>query len=386
MVPFSYTLRSLFVRRSATLLTMSGIAAVVAVAGGVLSLQQGFQGLYESHGREDVAVFLRPGATYEGDSLFSRDRALKLTRGLTEVAEDASGPLASMECYLALLHPRVTGGETNVPVRGVQPATFRVRADEVRIVEGRNFTPGSDEVIIGQRLVGRVQDCVVGGVLELNLTPYRVVGVFESDGPADTEIWGDLDRLLVGLERIGPNRVIATLKPGADVEALAARLEGDKEVPAKVLTERDYLGGQTAGLSALLIVLAVLLALMMSSAALLTATNTMFAAVAARTHEIGILLAAGFRPGSIFLSFLLESWLLGLGGGVLAALVLLPLNGLETSTTNFQTFTEVAFSFRVTPFVVLVAVVFASGLGLFGGALPAWRAARLRPTEALRRG
>ena len=386
MVPFSYTLRSLFVRRSATLLTMSGIAAVVAVAGGVLSLQQGFQGLYESHGREDVAVFLRPGATYEGDSLFSRDRALKLTRGLTEVAEDASGPLASMECYLALLHPRVTGGETNVPVRGVQPATFRVRADEVRIVEGRNFTPGSDEVIIGQRLVGRVQDCVVGGVLELNLTPYRVVGVFESDGPADTEIWGDLDRLLVGLERIGPNRVIATLKPGADVEALAARLEGDKEVPAKVLTERDYLGGQTAGLSALLIVLAVLLALMMSSAALLTATNTMFAAVAARTHEIGILLAAGFRPGSIFLSFLLESWLLGLGGGVLAALVLLPLNGLETSTTNFQTFTEVAFSFRVTPFVVLVAVVFASGLGRFGGALPAWRAARLRPTEALRRG
>ena len=383
MVPFSYTLRSLFVRRSATLLTMSGIAAVVAVAGGVLSLQQGFQGLYESHGREDVAVFLRPGATYEGDSLFSRDRALKLTRGLTEVAEDASGPLASMECYLALLHPRVTGGETNVPVRGVQPATFRVRADEVRIVEGRNFTPGSDEVIIGQRLVGRVQDCVVGGVLELNLTPYRVVGVFESDGPADTEIWGDLDRLLVGLERIGPNRVIATLKPGADVEALAARLEGDKEVPAKVLTERDYLGGQTAGLSALLIVLAVLLALMMSSAALLTATNTMFAAVAARTHEIGILLAAGFRPGSIFLSFLLESWLLGLGGGVLAALVLLPLNGLETSTTNFQTFTEVAFSFRVTPFVVLVAVVFASGLGLFGGALPAWRAARMRaaPTK-----
>jgi len=227
MVPLSYTLRSLFVRRSATLLTMSGIAAVVAVAGGVLSLQQGFQGLYDSHGREDVAVFLRPGATYEGDSLFSRDRALKLTRGLPEVAEDASGPLASMECYLALLHPRVTGGETNVAVRGVQPATFRIRENEIRIVEGRHFTPGSDEVIVGKRLVGRVQDCAVGGVLELNLTPYKVVGVFASEGPADTEIWGDLDRLLVGLERIGPNRVIATLEPGADVDALAARLEED---------------------------------------------------------------------------------------------------------------------------------------------------------------
>ena len=385
MVPLSYTLRSLFVRKSGTFLTMSGIAATVAVVAGILALQQGFQSLYASHGREDVAVFLRPGATYEGDSLFTRGRALKLTRGLPEVLEDEKGPLASMECYLALLHPRLDGGETNVPIRGVQPASFRIRKDELRIVEGRNFQPGSDEVIVGEKLVGRIQGCEVGGVLELNLTPYKVVGVFASDGPLASEIWGDLDRMLAGLDRIGPNRVVASLKPEADLEDLAARLESDKEVPAKVLSEAEYLSGQTAALSFLLVALSAILGFLLSAAALLTATTTMFAAVSSRTHEIGILLASGFRPFSIFLAFLIEALLLGLGGGLLAALLLLPLHGLETSTTNFQTFTEVAFSFQITPLVLGVSIFFASLLGTFGGALPAWRAARLLPTEALRR-
>ena len=403
LVPLSYNLRSLLVRRSTTLLTVLGIGATVAVVAGVLSLQQGFRSLYTSHGREDVAVFLRPGATGEGDSSFRRDKGLQLIKTLPEIAVDGEGqPLASMECYLAVRRSRAGGSgkdETNVPIRGVQPATFAIREGDLRLVEGRLFEPGTDEIIVGASLVDRIQDCRLGDVLTLNTTPFRVVGVFECPGPFESEIWGDLDRMLAALERYGPNRVIARVRPEAfapalapedlgyetRLGALAERLKTDREVPAKVLTEREYLAAQTQMLSAVLVFLGGFLGLVMGVAAVFTATNTMLAAIAARTHEIGILLASGFRPFPIFLSFLSEALLLGLLGGLAGCLMTLPINGIETGTTNFQTFTEVAFAFRVTPTVLVVSVLFALVLGLAGGAWPAWRAARMSPTEALRR-
>jgi len=385
-VPLSYNLRSLFVRRVGTALTVLGIGATVAVVAGILALQQGFRAMYAESGRADLAVFLRPGSTTEGYSVFSRDRGLKLIKKLPEIAVDAKGiPLASMECYLAVRRFRESGGETNVPIRGVQPPTFEMRTDELHIVEGRNFAPGSDEVIVGQRLVGRIRNCHVGDVLVLNTTPFRVVGTFACDGPYESEIWGDLDRLLDALERYGPNRVLAQLRPGTDVAALSARLAEDKEVPATVQTEREYLTSQTIALSGVLVFLGGFLGLVMGIAAVFTATNTMLSAIASRSHEIGILLATGFRPLPIFASFLLEAVLLGLIGGVVGCLMTLPLNGVETGTTNFQTFSEVAFAFRVTPTVLGTAVLFSLVLGLLGGAWPAWRASRLRPTEALRR-
>lgn len=386
LVPFTYNFRSLLVRRSATLLTVLGIGATVAVVAGVLALQQGFSRLYADAGREDVAVFLRPGATGEGDSVFSRDRGLRLVRNMPEAATDENGqPIAGMECYLAVRRFRLDGGETNVPIRGVQPPTFTIHGDGLRILEGRNFDPGADEVIIGSSLQGRIRGCDLGEVLRINTTPFKVVGVFESDGPYGSEIWGDLDRMLTALERYGPNRVIAQLPEGESIDALAARLENDKEVPAKVLTEQDYLAAQTEMLSAVLIFLSGFLGIVMGVAAIFTATTTMLAALAARTHEIGILLSTGFRPFPIFLSFLFEALLLGLLGGAAGCLMILPINGIETGTTNFQTFTEVAFSFRVTPTVLISAVVFALVLGLLGGAWPALRAARMKPVDALGR-
>ena len=148
LVPLSYNLRSLFVRRSSTLLTVFGIGATVAVVAGVLALQQGFASLYETGGDEDVAIFLRPGASYEGESMFTRETATNLAKSLPEVAEGPDGaPLASLECFLARRMEKTGGGETNIPVRGVQPQSFAVRGDAFRIVEGRNFTPGTDEVV-----------------------------------------------------------------------------------------------------------------------------------------------------------------------------------------------------------------------------------------------
>lgn len=386
LVPFRYNLRSLLVRRSATLLTALGIGATVAILAGVLALEAGFRTLFAETGREDLFVFLRPGSTNEGDSIWRRDLADRLVKTLPEIRRDAEGqPLASKECYLAVRRMRIGGGETNVPVRGVEPRSFDIHGDTVRIVAGRRFRPGADEVIVGSKLVDRIRGCHLGDVIQLNTTPLNVVGVFESDGPFASEIWGDLDRMQAALVRPFPNRVVALLQPGTDVAALGSRLKDDKETPAKVLTERAYLAGQTGPLSGTLLTLGGVLAVVMGLAAIFTATNTMLAAIAARTHEIGILLACGFGPFAVFLAFLGEALVLGLLGGALGCLIVIPLNGLETGATNFSTFTEVAFAFRVTPGVLLTAVLFSLVLGLLGGAIPAWNASRLAPVSALRR-
>jgi putative ABC transport system permease protein len=386
LVPLSYTTRSLLERPSSTLLTVVAMGATVATLSGVLALQQGFQTLFTRSGRDDLVVFLRKGANSEGESGFDRDTAGVLLKGLPEVALGADGrPLASGEIYLAVRREKETGGETNVPIRGVQPTSFAIHGDHLRMIEGQRFTPGADEVIVGRALVGRIRDCHVGAVLQLNTTPFRVVGVFEHDGPYTSEIWGDVDRLSAALQRPGFNRLIAQVAPGTDVDALNRRLDADKQVPCKAMTERTYLTSQTRALSAVLLGLGFILAVVMGTAAVFTGTNTMLAALASRTHEVGILLAIGFRPLAIFLSFLLESILIGLLGGAVGCLLALPLDGLKTGTTNFQTFTEVAFAFRITPMVLVPAVLFAMVLGVLGGTVPAILAARLRPTQALRR-
>jgi putative ABC transport system permease protein len=386
LVPFRYNLRSLLVRRTATLLTALGIGATVAILAGVLSLEAGFRTLFAESGREDMVVLLRPGSTSEGVSIWRRDLADRLAKTLPEIRRDAAGqPFASKECYIAVRRFRVGGGETNVPVRGVEPRSFDIHGDTIKIVAGRRFRPGADEVIVGKKLVDRIRGCALGDVIQFNTTPLSVVGVFDSDGPYASEIWGDLDRMQAALVRPFPNRIIALLDPAADVKALAKRLEADKETPAKLMTERAYLTAQTGALSETLLRLGSMLAIVMGLAAIFTATNTMLAAIASRKHEIGILLSCGFRPLAVFLAFLGEALVLGLIGGVLGCLIVVPLNGLQTGATNFNTFTEVAFAFRVTPEVLLTAVVFSLVLGLLGGAAPAWRAARLPPVAALRR-
>ena len=385
LVPLSYNLRSLLVRRTASVLTLLGIGATVAVLAGVLALRQGFSSLYAAAGQEGVAVLLRRGSMNEGDSSFARQDAQELIKTLPELARGPDGaPLGSMEVYGALRLPKRGGGEANVPIRGVQPATFAIR-EGLRVVAGRGFRPGHDEVIVGARALERVRGVEPGDVIQLNTTPFRVVGVFELDGPLESEIWGDLERMLVALQRPGPNRVLARLAPDADVRALAARLAEHREVPAKVLTEAAYLASQTEMLATVLGFLGAFLGGVMGLAAIFTATTTMLAALASRTNEIGVLLALGYRPLPIFLSFLFESLVIGLAGGLVGCLIAWPLDGLRTGTTNFQTFTEVGFAFQLTPSVLATAVAFALGLGLLGGAWPAWRAARLTPTEALRR-
>jgi putative ABC transport system permease protein len=386
LVPFQYNLRSLLVRSGNTWLCVFSIAATVAVLAGVLSLQQGFATIFQEQGRNDLVVLLRTGATSEGESAFDRERAQVALKELPELATDAQGKkLASAELYLAALLPRIEGGSTNVPLRGVQPTTFTIHGDSWRIAQGRNFTPGTDEVVVGRALSERIQNCLVDQVITINVTPFRVVGIFESKGAYQTEIWGDVDRMQQALKVDHYSRIIGQLQAGETAEALNTRLETDKRIPAKVLSERTYLANQTGPLTTLFQVLGGFLGLIMGVAAVFTGTNSMLSALTARTHEIGILLATGFRPLAIFVSFLFEAILLGLLGGIVGVLLVLPLNGMQTGTTNFATFTEVSFAFRTTPTAMITAIVFAIVLGLVGGAWPAWRAARMTPVQALRR-
>ncbi|MBL9079399.1 MAG: ABC transporter permease [Planctomycetes bacterium] len=386
LVPLQYNFRSLVVRKGNTLLTAFSIAATVAVLAGILSLQQGFSTMLQEQGRTDLVVMLRTGANAEGESAFDRDRAEVALKEIPEFATAASGaPLASAELYLAALLPRQDGTKTNVPLRGVQPMTFDIHGSDLRIVEGKRFAPGTDEVIIGKAIASRLANAKVGDVLQINVTPFRVAGIFESKGAYEGEIWADCDRMQAALKVGHWSRVIGVLRPDADSGALAARLETDKRIPAKVLTERAYLASQTGALTGMFVFLGVLLSTIMGIAAVFTGTNAMLAALAARTHEVGILLATGFRPFAIFVSFVVEAMMLGLTGGVVGVLLVLPLNGMQTGTTNFSTFTEVSFAFRTTPLAMVVAVVFSLALGLVGGALPALRAARMTPVQALRR-
>jgi len=384
-LPIRYSLRNLTVRRSAAALTALGIAMTVAVFAGVLSLNAGFEQLYEPRGDTGLAIFMRPGATSEGESAIQREEADILLKERPEIARNAEGrPLAAAETYLAVYMEKTDGGLTNVPLRGVQPMSIELRGDKVKLVDGRWFEWGSDEVVVGRPLTQRMRGCRIGDVITLNTATFRVVGVIQSSSAEGGEIWGDVDRMMAALQRPVFSRVVARVVPGTDIAALSEELQDDARIPAQVLDEQSYLAKQTTFTGGMLKFLAFFLSAVMGVAAVLGAINTMLAAVAARTHEIGVLLAIGYSRFSIFLAFLVESALIGLIGGLLGLLIALPFNGHETGLSNWNTFTEVSFAFRLTPQLALQSFILAFLLGLIGGALPALRAARLKPVEAFR--
>ena len=384
-LPLAYTFRNVVVRRSSAALTAFGIAMTVAVFAGVLSLRAGFEQIYKPRGDATIAIYMRPGAASEGESAVPRDQTEILIKERPEIERDAAGqPLAAAELFLAVYMDKLDGGTTNTPLRGIRPASIALQGDRLKLVEGRWPEFGSNEIVVGKPLVTRMKNCRVGDTLPINMTPFQVVGVFEHPGAEGGEIWGDVDRFLDALDRTLFSRVVARVTPGTDIKALSKQLEHDERVPVQVLSEPDYLAAQTEMSGGMLSFLAVLLSIIMGAAAVLGSINTMLASVAARTHEVGVLRAIGYSRLSIFLTFLFESALIGLIGGALGLLIALPFDGVETGFMNWNTFTDVSFAFRLTPGLALQSFVLAFVLGLIGGALPALRAARLKPVEAFR--
>jgi ABC-type lipoprotein release transport system permease subunit len=279
---------------------------------------------------------------------------------------------------------KIGGGVTNVPLRGVQPMSLDIHGGALKLVEGRWLRFGSDEVVVGRALSERIRNCRVGDTLRLNTVPFKVVGVFDNQGVYGGEVWGDVERMMEALERPFFQRVLARLQPDQDLEKIAKDLEADPRHPCKFQSERDYMASQTRLLGFALTFLALFLTVIMGLAAVLGAIITMLASVAARTHEIGVLLALGYKREAIFFAFLFEALLIGLIGGALGVLLVLPLNGTKTGAMNWNTFTDISFEFQVTPGLMAVSVSIALLLGIVGGVLPALRAALLKPVEAFR--
>ena len=274
---------------------------------------------------------------------------------------------------------------TNITLRAVTPRAFEVRSG-IDIVEGRTFTPGLDEVIVGRRLVDRIEDIAIGETLKYQQKRFRIVGLFESSGGAfESEIWGDFDTLGAVFQRgAGSNSLVVRMKDPETIPELDRWIRDQPQMQLQALQEREYYEEQAGALAMILRSLATFVAFVMGVGAVFGAMNTMYAVVAARTREIGTLRALGFSRRAVLASFLIESVILSFLGGVVGCLLAFPMNGFSTGTGQTQSFSEIAFSFRITTDIVITGLVFAVVMGVVGGLLPAFRGARLPITTALR--
>jgi putative ABC transport system permease protein len=282
--------------------------------------------------------------------------------------------------------PKVTDGmPANVTLRAVTPRAFEVRGG-ITLVEGRNFTPGLDEVIVGRKLTTRIQGLAVGGNVKYQQKLFKIVGLFESTGGAfESEVWGDYDTLGAVFQRgAGSNSLVVRMKDPATIPEFDRWIRAQPQMQLQALSERKYYEDQAGPLAKTLQGLATFVAVVMGIGAVFGAINTMYAIVGARTREIGTLRALGFSRRSILVSFLIESVILALIGGAIGVLLAFPMNGFSTGTGQTQSFSEIAFAFRITPGIVATGMIFALAMGVLGGLLPALRGARLPITSALR--
>jgi len=336
-------------------MTASGIALVIAVFVIVMAMVAGIGATIIDSGAPDNMVVVRRGATTETYSLMTLDQFNAL-RFLPAIRRDAAGnPLASPELPVQTLLQRTSGGSENIVFRGVLPVALEVH-DQIHLVAGRMFRPGMNEIIVGKSLVGRYSNCTLGAILRFGRGTWRVVGIFEALGSSfESEIWGDIHSVQDEARR-GAYYACARIKlaAGANVAALIQRIANDPRIDLQAQSEPEYYRDEamvTTQLRSLVMVVAVI----MGIGAIFGAMNTMYAAVAAQRVEIATLRALGFGPGAVMLSFLVESLVLELVACVIGVILALPMNGFSTSFANFVTFSTMAFSFRVSPAIIIEA-------------------------------
>ncbi|MBI3540497.1 MAG: ABC transporter permease [Candidatus Eisenbacteria bacterium] len=384
-IPLTYNVRNVLQRPVSTLTTAIGIGLTVAILIGALALAAGFRASLVSTGSPNNAMVLRKGADSEISSGISR-AAAEILRSHPSVALGADGrPLASAEVVLVANKPRLgQTGSSNLTVRGVDPTAIPVRG-KVSIIEGAMFTPGTDEVIVGRRVAARFANCAIGDRIRLQQRDFKVVGHFASGGSAfESEIWGDAAVLGPALDREGFQTVVYRMKDPSRFEAIKRELEADPRLQVQVQREQAFYAEQSRAFTGLITGIGAFITGIMAVGAVFGAMNTMFATVGTRRREIATLHVLGYSPWSIMTSFVIESVFLAMIGGAIGCLLALPINGITTSTTNFQSFSEMAFAFSVTPAVLLAGFLFSVVLGLVGGFLPALRAARQPISASLR--
>jgi putative ABC transport system permease protein len=377
-------LRSIPERIGPTLVIVVGLAGVVAVFTALLAMAAGFSSTLESAGRSDVALVLRGGSQAELNSGITREQGT-IIKQVPGVAQGEGGlPLASAE--VVVIAELMKAGEktgSNITVRGVEPAAFGLRP-QLRIVEGRIFSQGLRELIVGQGVARQFEGARLGEAIRMRGSDWTVVGVFASGDAYESELWADVDVAHSAFNRQGYSSVRLQLAAAGELQTVKDALSADPRVNVDVETEQQYFSGQTEQFRKTIGILAVFVTTIMGLGAVFAALNTMYAAVSAREREIATLRAIGFRGLPVVVSIMLESLILALVGGLLGALAAYVLfNNMVVSTLGAN-FTQVVFRFTVTPALVVDGLVIAVTIGMVGGFLPALRAARQPVTTALR--
>jgi putative ABC transport system permease protein len=378
--------RSIWQRWGSSLAAVVGVAGVVAVFVAILSMAVGFRETMATTGSPQRAMVLRSGSTSEMDSILAREdvRVIGDTAGVLRTPE---GPLASAELFVILNVPkRTTLLDANVPLRGVEPAAFQVR-DEVRIIEGRNFEPGRNEIIAGVGAAREFDGIDLGSRHRWGENEWEIVGLFEAGGSLiESELWCDAKVLQPAYRRGSSFQVVNVKLESVDAfDEFKDTLSTDPRVNVKAVRETEFYAEQSSLITALITTLGFLIAAMMSIGAVFGALNTMYSAVVARTREIAVLRALGFKASPVVISVMVESLMLALVGALVGGgLAYLAFDGFQTATMNWQSFSQVAFAFRVTPLLLIIGVLWALLLGFIGGIFPAIRAALLPVAQALR--
>ncbi|MDD4269199.1 MAG: ABC transporter permease [Thermoguttaceae bacterium] len=387
-IPLIYSLRSVAVRKASSAMAVGGFALVVVVFVTLLSLGAGFRKIVESSGSPQNVLVLRKGADAELPSQVMLETARTISE-LPIVAEEEGRKLAVFESVLIVARPNRGGRESHVTIRGVPSHARSVHAD-VRLARGRWFTPGSSEAVLGVGLARRIRDVGLGQSITIGRDTWRIVGLFEAGGSSlESELWMDGDLLQTAFHRDGVFQSVlfrAAGDPQDAVRRLTALAESDPRLRSvQAMTEKEYYRRQAKLMADLITVLGGILTAIMSVGAIAGAMNTMYAAVSQRKREIGCLLAMGFAPRAIWLAFMVESLLLAGLGAALGCAASMAFDGMQTGMTNWATFSETAFEFAVTPGILAAAALVSVAMGFVGGVLPAFRAARMKVVDALRR-
>jgi putative ABC transport system permease protein len=385
-VPVSYNFRSIRSRWTSTIVAVIGIAGTVGVFVAMLSLARGFKATLVASGSPGNALVLRAGSPSEMMGGVTLD-SVKIVQDAPGVARDSNGPLVTQEVVGVMPFPLVsTGTDANVQVRGVSANVLRIRTF-VKIVQGRMFQPGLSEIVVGKNASKTYSGLTVGNSVNVAGGHWTVVGVFDAGGSAfDSEVWCDAKILAEAMKR--PDNIFQSVtvhltSPDA-FQQFKDAVTADPRMNVDITREIDYYAKQSTTMTRLITVLGGMVAAVMAIGAIFGALNTMYSAVAERGREIATMRALGFTSPNVILSFLFEALLISFVGGILGCLAVLPLNGLTTSTMNFQTFSNLAFAFKITFDLLLMGVLFALIMGIIGGLLPAIRAAVRPVAVALR--
>jgi len=384
-IPLAYIVRNLWVRRVTTLLTAGGMALVVFVFATVLMMSEGIRATLVATGQPDNLLVLRKGAGAEINSGIARGQAA-IIESLPGIATNGRGErlLSKEPVVLNTLPKRSNGKASNVTVRGTSALGMELRP-QVRIVEGRMFRPGTSEIIAGRSIASGFQGAALGETLHFAQRDWLVVGVFDSGKTGfDSEIWGDAEQMMQAFRRRAYSTLVLRLADPSGYQRVRDAIAEDPRLQLEAKPEIEFYAEQSEALATFIRILGLSLSVIFSIGAIVGAMITMFAAVAQRTGEIGTLRALGFRRSAVLVAFLAEALLLALVGAAIGLAAASAMQAMSISTVNFQTFSELAFQFRLTPGIVLRTLLFAAAMGFVGGFIPAWRAARMKIVDCLR--